>query len=76
MAEYLEQNYGVRGDAGAGGERTSTALEGLRVLELGAGIGFVSQVLWDLGADVVATDKANMLPLLRESMPISTGPSA
>ena len=79
MAEYLEQSYGVRGGGGGGGGGASsgadggngpvsTALDGLRVLELGAGIGFVAQVLWDLGADVVATDKANMLPLLQANL--------
>lgn len=41
---------------------------GTRAVELGAGVGLVSAVLAQLGAHVIATDIAKVLPLLEDNM--------
>ena len=59
--------------AASSSSRAFAPLAGKKALELGAGLGFVSLVLRELGCQVLATDKANMLPLLetnlREAVP-------
>jgi hypothetical protein len=45
-----------------------SGMEGLKVLELGSGIGLVALTCRQLGAELVATDMPSVLPLLEENI--------
>jgi len=47
-------------------------LNGRRVLELGAGSGFLASVAASLGADVLATDRVELLPRLQRAATLGT----
>ncbi|TRM68414.1 putative methyltransferase-domain-containing protein [Schizophyllum amplum] len=51
--------------------RGTDAIVGRTVLELGAGTGLVGFVAGALGADVVITDQAMLLPLMRENVALN-----
>jgi predicted nicotinamide N-methyase len=62
MAKYLERQAGrPRGDW------SRSALKGKRAVELGAGMGLGGMALALLGCDVMLTDVAEVLPLLRRN---------
>lgn len=59
-----------------GGDFTRAKLTGARALELGAGVGLAGLALAALGANVLLTDVASVLPLLTANVDRNLSPSA